>query len=364
MHRVPLIAVGFDGRSAISRPSRWQRSRQGASRTAPGQDPLRRLVGNSPAVRRLRARIVAVAARDVRTLIVGPTGTGKDLVAHAIHTLSSRARGPFVAVNCAAVPHELIESTLFGYDRGAFTGAVTGRRGVFELADGGTIFLDEIAELAPHAQAKLLRVLDAPTFRRVGGEAEITTDVRILAASNQNLRQRVVDGQLRADLFHRLDIVTVSVPSLAERREDIPDLVALFLRELSAEQVSFGPSAIAQLRSHAWPGNIRELRSVIERALVFAGTDPIDTLEVASLDDHSRSSEPPSIATAIRALSAAFAAAVRNGTPVPNFRDAIEQSLAETAMQLAQGNKTAAAGLLSMDRKALARRLRQDKRQL
>ena len=315
-------------------------------------------------MRHLRARVEAVAARDVRTLIVGPTGSGKDLVARTIHALSRRAQAPFVAMNCAALPHDLVESSLFGYERGAFTGAVNRHRGYFEQAHRGTIFLDEIAELAPQAQAKLLRVLDAPRFRRVGGEEEITADVRVLSASNQNLRQRIADGHFREDLFHRLNIVTVTVPALAERRPDIPELVAHFLRELGAEQLSFGPSAIEQLQSHSWPGNVRELRSVIERALVFAAGQQIDALDLAGVRNDAVPPSVPSIATAISNLTAAFAAAVRDGSPLPNLRDAIERSLAETALQLAAGNKTAAANLLSMDRKALARRLRQSKAKL
>jgi len=328
---------------------------------SPGSPPpLHGLVGTSRAIQHVRAQVRAVAARDARTLILGPSGSGKELVARAIHALSSRQRGPFVAVNCAALPRELVDSLLFGFERGAFTGAVSRRRGFFELADNGTILLDEIAELAPEAQAKLLRVLDAPHFRRVGGETDVAVNVRVLAASNRDLRQRVRDAYFREDLFHRLDIVTIAVPPLVERREDIPELVTHLLHELGAGHVSLGPAAVEQLCGHSWPGNVRELRNVLERTLVFSAGRHIDVVDLNTAHTDAHSTNAGSIADAINDLTVAFAAAVRGGTAPPDLRDIIDRSLVEAALQLAAGNKTAAARWLNMGRKALARRLRAD----
>ncbi|MBI4518199.1 MAG: sigma-54-dependent Fis family transcriptional regulator [Deltaproteobacteria bacterium] len=321
--------------------------------------PLQRLVGTSSAMAELRARIQAVAPRPVRVLIVGASGSGKELVARAIHGLSPRHAGPFVGVNCAALPRELVESELFGYERGAFTGASSRRRGLFELAHRGTLFLDEIEELAPEAQAKLLRVLEDLHFRRVGGEEELDVDVRVIAASNQDLRRRMAAGQFRDDLFHRLSVVTLTVPALGERHSDIPQLVRFFLHEFGAESLQLSAAALSQLERYAWPGNVRELRNVIERTIVFATGGEIAAFDLGLHSGAAATvARPSSVQHAVSNLSTAFTNAVRAGNTPRGLLSAIERSLAETALSLASGNKTAAARWLDLDRKALDRRLR------
>ncbi len=328
----------------------------GFCRAAPS--PLQRLVGNSPVMQKLRARVESVGPRDVRVLIVGPSGSGKELVARAIHELSSRHAGPLVNVNCAALPRELVESELFGYERGAFTGATSRRRGFFELADGGTILLDEISELAPEAQAKLLRVLEDLRFRRVGGEEEVQVDVRVLAASNQDLAHRVACGRFREDLFHRLNVVTVEVPSLNDHPADLPDLVKHFLAHFGALETRFTAVAIDQLRRHPWPGNVRELRNTIQRTLAFAPGREITTVDLTPSVNHEPATPPPNVAAAVAGLSTALASSIRSGHTPRGLLPAIERTLAETALTLAEGNKTVAARWLEWDRKALTRRLR------
>lgn len=320
---------------------------------------LQSLVGGSQVMQQLRAQIEMVALRDARVLIIGPTGSGKELVARAIHKLSRRHGAPFIGVNCAALPRELVESELFGYERGAFTGAATRRRGLLELANGGTIFLDEITELRLDAQAKLLRVLEDLRFRRVGGEEEVQVDVRVLAASNQDLGQRVRRGEFRDDLFHRLNVVTIRVPALNEHWADVPELAKHFLADLGAKDVRLSAAAMNQLRRHSWPGNVRELRNAIERALVFAAGREIPAIDLP-INDHvgQHNDPPPSIAAAVAGLSAALTAAISSGHTPRGFLATIEQTLAETALALASGNKTVAARWLEWDRKALTRRLR------
>jgi DNA-binding NtrC family response regulator len=320
--------------------------------------PLRRLIGSSSVMQRLRSRVLAVATRDARVLIVGPTGSGKELVARAIHDLSSRSSEPFVGINCAALPNDLVESELFGYERGAFTGASSRRRGLFELAHRGTLFLDEIEELSLEAQAKLLRVLEDLRFRRVGGEEEIAVDLRVLAASNQDVAARVASGRFREDLFHRLNVVTLCVPPLTERLDDIPELTKHFLHSCGAEDVAISTDALQQMRGHGWPGNVRELRNAIERALVFASAPEIRQIDLTTAGRASVGCRERTVIGAIDGLRLAFTKAVEAGSTPRGLLTAIERSLVETAVQLASGNKTAAARLLELDRKALDRRLR------
>ncbi len=237
------------------------------------------IVGKSALIGELRAQIATAAPTNGRVLIHGENGSGKELVARAIHALSVRRDGPFVEVNCAAIPEELIESELFGHERGAFTGAVARRRGKFELADRGTIFLDEVGDMSLKTQAKVLRVLEEQTFERVGGKETIRVDVRVLAASNQNLREQIAAGRFREDLFYRLSVIPIEVPPLRQRKEDIPLLVEHFIRLFSGENgkrpKTISVEALAYFLSYDWPGNVRELRNMVERLVIMAPHDVI-----------------------------------------------------------------------------------------
>ena len=239
------------------------------------------VLGQSPAMRRIFALLPRIAAADSTVLLDGETGTGKGLLADAIHRQSARAGGPFVVVDCASIPPSLIESELFGHERGAFTGAIAARAGAFESAEGGTIFLDEIGELPLDLQAKLLRALEDRVVKRIGATRTVRLDVRVIAATNRDLREEVNRGGFRADLFYRLDVVRLRVPPLRERREDIPLLVTHFYRSFTGDDGAVAPEAlVAPLREHAWPGNVRELRSAVERAVLLA--DPALWLEPAA----------------------------------------------------------------------------------
>jgi two-component system nitrogen regulation response regulator NtrX len=232
------------------------------------------IVGESPVMRALVGRIEKVGATPARVLITGENGTGKELVARAIHRHSTRADKPFIEVNCAAIPGELIESELFGHMKGSFTGAIADRPGRFEQANKGTLFLDEIGDMSMAAQAKVLRVLQDNVITRIGGSKQITVDVRVLAATNKNLEQEIAAGRFREDLYYRLNVVPIHVPPLREHREDIPELVEYFVSVLS-EREGFTPrrvgeSALARLMELDWPGNVRELRNTVERMMILA----------------------------------------------------------------------------------------------
>ncbi|MBV9121172.1 MAG: sigma-54-dependent Fis family transcriptional regulator, partial [Chloroflexi bacterium] len=237
-----------------------------------GQDPMEKIVGNSPRMQDIYKTIGRVARADATVLIWGETGTGKELVANAMHFNSARRAGPFIKVNCAALPETLLESELFGHEKGAFTGALIQRKGRFELAHHGSIFLDEIGEMTMNTQRKLLRVLQEKEFERVGSSTPIKTDVRIIAATNRDLAKDVQEGRFREDLFYRLNVIAVNMPPLREKKEDIPELVAYFCnkhrfsKDSPPSQVS--EDAMELLVQHDWPGNVRELENVIERAVV------------------------------------------------------------------------------------------------
>ncbi len=235
----------------------------------------RDMVGQSRALEEIRSVIGKVAPTDARVLITGANGTGKEVVARRIHAQSQRNKSPFIEVNCAAIPSELIESELFGHEKGAFTSAVKQRKGRFEQAQGGTLFLDEIGDMALPAQAKMLRALQEKVIQRVGGDKNIKIDVRVLAATNKNLAEEIKEGRFREDLFHRLNVIPIRVPSLAERAEDVPLLVAHFLEtvasELGVPAPEFTKGALEALSSAPWTGNIRELRNVVERLVILCG---------------------------------------------------------------------------------------------
>jgi DNA-binding NtrC family response regulator len=238
-----------------------------------------RMIGRSEKMQQIYRLIRKVAAGSPSVLILGESGTGKELVAREIHQQSPRAHQPFIAVNCAALSEGLLESELFGHERGAFTGALFQKKGRFELADRGTLFLDEIAELSPALQVKLLRVLQEKTFERVGGTKTLTADVRILAATNREIRREIAERRFREDLFFRLNVVTISLPPLRERLDDIPELVEYFLNRYTTalhKPVTLAPEVLTALMSYAWPGNIRELENLIERLVVLADGDRIE----------------------------------------------------------------------------------------
>ncbi len=294
----------------------------------------------SPAVGAVLELIDRVAPRDVAVLITGESGTGKELIARRLHAKSRRAAGAFVAVNCAALPESLAESELFGHVKGAFTGADRARAGRFEEADGGTLFLDEIGELAPALQAKLLRALEERSVRRVGGEADVAVDVRVVAATNRDLSAAPSGGAFRSDLYFRLAVVTVELPPLRARAGDVPVLAAHFLTTLAARHGTAVPeltaSALALLERHPWPGNVRELRNVLERAVVVRGGAPVRPEDLA--------------------LPADSAAAGAAGVSLD--RDVREREAVLEALRQAGGSREEAARLLGVSVRTLYYRLR------
>ncbi|MCY1062842.1 sigma 54-interacting transcriptional regulator [Nannocystis sp. SCPEA4] len=310
--------------------------------TAHGQ-----IIGNSPAIQRLHVFLERVAATPTTVLLFGESGTGKELAAGMVHALSPRAGKPFVAVNCAAIPEGLLESELFGHEKGAFTGAVSQHEGVFVRAHGGTLFMDEVGELSLPAQARMLRVLESRTLMRVGGTKEIAVDVRLIAATHRNLPQMVEAGRFREDLLYRLSVIQTTIPPLRERRDDIPRLALhfakLFGESLGRRITDVSPAALEVLTRYRWPGNVRELRNVIERAMVL-GDGPI-----LDLDDL-----PPELMRAAPIAPAEAPPDARLVRPLAELeREAILNALAAT-----DGNKARAAALLGIDRTTLYRKLK------
>ena len=243
------------------------------------------MVGESAALKKIQEMIEKVAGSDARVLITGPNGAGKELVAHAIHAQSDRSKGPMIEVNCAAIPSELIESELFGHVKGSFTGAIKDKQGKFELANGGTIFLDEIGDMSLVAQAKVLRALQESKVSPVGSDKELKVDVRVIAATNKNMQKEIEEGRFREDLYHRLSVIEIYVPSLDERKEDIPMLVKHFSKligdEYGTAPKEFSEEALKALSALSWTGNVRELRNVVER-LIILGETPVSEADVNS----------------------------------------------------------------------------------
>lgn len=306
-----------------------------------------RLIGESVPMRRLRELIRKVAPSDLPVYIEGASGTGKELVARAVHELSRRKDRPFVAMNCGAIPETLIDSELFGYEKGAFTGAGQSKGGVFEQADGGTLFLDEIAEMPVHLQVRLLRTLETKAVRRVGGSSEIEVDVRIVSATNRRFDIAVASGQLREDLFHRLCVFPIAMPPLRERNDDVVLLAEAFLRELIAQEgrtAAFDDEALAVLRAYSWPGNVRQLRNVVQRAYVIAS----DIIRVEHL---------PEQVVADRLVVASEdgrpALRVELGTTIAEA----ERRLIEATLRSHGGNKRTTADVLGVSLRTLYNRL-------
>lgn len=311
---------------------------------------LENLIGESPAMHEVFEVVRQAAPTQATILLQGESGTGKELVAHAIHRLSPRAKGAFVAVHCAALSPTLLESELFGHEKGAFTGATERRRGRFEMADGGTLFLDEISEIDPGIQVKLLRVLEERAFERVGGHDTLDVDIRLIAATNTDLRKRVEEGKFRNDLYFRLDVVSITLPPLRDRGDDIPLLCSHFLREFSTRNnkpiEDLTPDALAILAAYHWPGNVRELRNVLERMVVLARGPRLTVRDLpATLRDS---------AGAEAARRPARAEASR-GTLPESMKDA-ESMMILNALRRNGGNITRAAQQLGVSRRTLQRK--------
>jgi DNA-binding NtrC family response regulator len=308
------------------------------------QGSFGRIIGNSPGIRTVYRVIEQSAPTSASVLISGDSGTGKELIAQTIHELSPRASFPFVAINCAAIPETLLESEIFGHEKGAFTGATDRRTGVFELAHRGTLFLDEIAEMMPATQVKLLRVLQERVFRRLGGRQEISVDVRVIAATNVNPQEAVNSGKLREDLFYRLNVFAIDLPPLRERREDIPLLVQMFLTEFNRTNAKgirgVDQEAMYILERYPWPGNIRELRNVIERATILAESEFIEPRHL-----------PPTLIS--RGEESLPTLTISPGTTV----DEAERRLILLTLDHTRNNKTRAAEILGISLKTLHNKL-------
>jgi len=305
-----------------------------------------RIVGKSRAIEELRQQIAIAAPTNGRVLIHGENGAGKELVARAIHGQSARRDGSFVEVNCAAIPEELIESELFGHERGAFTGAVSRRRGKFELADGGTLFLDEVGDMSVKTQAKVLRVLEEQAFERVGGKETLRVDVRVLAASNQNLPELIAQGRFREDLFYRLSVIPIEVPPLRQRGEDIPLLVEHFINLFADENAkrpkTVSVEALAYFLSYEWPGNVRELRNMVERLVIMTPGDVIG---------------PDALPPPLRPRDAADADTQREKT-LKEAREAFERAYILGELRANEWNMTRTAEKLGIERSHLYRKLK------
>jgi DNA-binding NtrC family response regulator len=323
------------------------------------------IVGNSRSMQSIYKEIGRVAAKPVSVLIRGETGTGKELIARAIYQHSARANAPFVAINCAAIPENLLESELFGHERGAFTGAESRRIGRFEQADQGTIFLDEIGDMTLGTQVKLMRVLQERCLQRVGGKEDIPVDVRVIAATHRDLEAAIQQNQFREDLYYRINVVAIHLPPLRDRREDIPDLVRFFMRkyatELNIENPSIHPGAVDFLQSQTWPGNVRELENVTRKMLLLAQSYTVSVEHVRSV--LTRSTLPASaVETSIQAYVDELLAAAQRGELTDAYarmHQATERALVTRALELAHGNRMKAARWLGISRTTLREKMNQ-----
>lgn len=319
------------------------------------------IVGISPGIERVRQLIRRLADAEASVLVRGPNGTGKELVAQALHQISKRASEPLIPVNCAAIAPTLVESELFGHEKGAFTHALSRRRGCLEQAGRGTLFLDEIAELTPDLQAKLLRVLEARRFQRVGGTEHLPFQARIVAATHQDLEQRIQDGRFREDLYYRLNVVSIAVPPLSDRREDIPLLAAHFVAQ-HGRPLTFDREVMDWLMQHSWPGNVRELRNLMVRLVLLSEQDHITLPALFAVAQPGFGDKQADDAAELERLARRFLApsfkvpgAAGDGERVDKLA-LMEETLVRIAMELSGNVQSAAARLLGIDRKALDRR--------
>ncbi len=337
--RLPLILEKALERSRMGREVALLRRQLG---DAPG----RMLLGRSAGMQEVAKQIELAAETNAPILVLGESGTGKELVARMLHSLSPRTHAPFVGINCAAIPESLLESEIFGHEKGAFTGAADRRIGCFEMADGGTLLLDEVAEMHPGVQAKFLRVLEEGTFRRVGGKTEIQVDVRIIAATNKEPDVAIREGKLREDLYYRLNVFPIKLPPVRERPDDIPILAEAFLHELAAKNgrgvTAVSPEAMRLLQQYAWPGNVRELRNVIERAVILARGE---TIEPTHLPAVVRNTKEPSSAVPPVTL------------PIGTTVEEAEKALILRSLEFVGQNKTRAAEILGISLKTLHNKL-------
>ncbi len=337
---------------------------QGTRPSATSAELFRSLVGRSAGIQRVRELVERVAPTDTTVLVLGETGTGKEVVARNIHYHSARREGPFVPLNCGAIPPDLLESELFGHEKGAFTGAVTGRKGRFELAEGGTLFLDEIGDMRLDMQVKLLRVLQEHRFDRVGSAVSLETDVRIVAATHRNLEQMIAEGSFREDLYYRLHVVPIEMPALRDRREDIPLLIAELnarLERRGMPTAHFGDDALRALLDYDWSGNVRELANLVERCAILAPEAKIR-----------REDLPPKIAGAaaagIRLAADPGPGARSRAFDMPDFRregielkgllETLETQLIREALECSDGVVAQAAKLLGLRRTTLVEKIR------
>ena len=329
----------------------WARLAEENRRLRQQRAPVKEIIGESAAIRRLREKLALVAPTNAAVLIIGENGTGKELVARALHALSRRSHQPLVEVNCAAIPEDLIESELFGHEKGAFTGASSRRRGKFDLAHEGTLFLDEIGDMSLKTQAKILRILEEQRFERVGGGHPIQVDVRVLAATNKNLEEEIAKGRFREDLYHRINVIPLNVPPLRERREDTPLLAAHFLQELSQENgapaKTFTPAVLEALAAMPWPGNVRELKNFVFRLAILS---PFNLVDVADLPLAASGQEP-----------AADYDFIDPFLQVPSFREAralFEKQFLRRKLSECKGNVSLLAEKIGLERTHLYRKLK------
>ena len=366
----------FDLRNLVETVTRALRSNAGgdSARSNDADDEPMPLIGRSPAMQEVYRVIARLTATDLSVLITGESGTGKELVARALHDFSNRKNGPFVAVNMAAIPRELIESELFGHEKGAFTGATTRKSGRFELADGGTLFLDEIGDMPLEAQTRLLRVLQESEYTMVGGRNPIKTNLRIIAATHRDLRRLVAQGLFREDLYYRINVVPIRLPALRERREDIPDLVRSFLSQAAEQGLphkSLSEAAMQRLMQHSWPGNVRELENVVHRLAALHSQDRIDQDVIeAELGD------PPNFGGAEdggRGGGDSLSESVRlhledyfeaHGGTLPasglyaRILREVEKPLIELSLSATRGNQVKTAEMLGLNRNTLRKKIR------
>lgn len=343
----------------VANALRYARLKEVHDRLTADSPAVEKLLGESPAMQKLRALVLRVGATDGRVLVLGENGSGKELVAAAVHASSNRREHPFIKINCAAIPEGLVESELFGHERGAFTGAVGTRKGRFEQADQGTLMLDEVGELPAAMQAKLLRVLQEGCFERVGGSQTLKVNVRVIAATNRDLEAMIDEGTFREDLYYRLNVVTLDVPPLRERGEDVPLLALAFLAKLRERhgrpKLTISDEALSVLADHSYPGNVRELQNIVERLVILSENDQLDADDVrAALPRRRRQSQSPSSSS-----PSSPSAIHRRDTPLRDLLLETEKLIVRAAIDVNDGNKSAAAKELDLERSHFYKKCKQ-----